>query len=178
MLSKAAVLPLACSLLLGACATTGEGAKPQTLALATLEDGTGKAIGTARVEQTGTAIVLVAEARGISPGDHGIHLHAAGKCEAPGFTSAGGHLNPASHQHGSMNPAGPHLGDLPNLPVGADGSGSVRAPLTGPAASLLADLFDADGTAVVVHAGPDDYKTDPSGNSGGRIACGVLSRAG
>ncbi|MBF9150432.1 superoxide dismutase family protein [Novosphingobium jiangmenense] len=178
MLNKAAILPVACSLMLGACATMGKTDKTPTIAQATLADAAGAPVGNARIEQSGTALSLVAEVRGMSPGQHGIHLHTTGKCEAPGFTSAGGHLNPTAHQHGSMNPAGPHLGDLPNIMVAADGMGEVRAPLTGGAADLLANLLDADGTAVVVHAGPDDYKTDPSGNSGGRIACGVLSRAG
>lgn len=177
MQTKAALLPLACSLLLGACATTAV-ERTSTIAQTTLADPAGAMVGTAKIEQSGTALVLVAEVRGISPGQHGIHLHTTGKCEAPGFTSAGGHLNPTAHQHGSMNPAGPHLGDLPNITVAADGTGSVRAPMAGAAATLLASLFDADATAIVVHAGPDDYKTDPSGNSGGRIACGVLSRAG
>lgn len=176
MLSKAAILPLACSLLLGACATTDEMDKTSTLARATLADAAGASVGTVRIEQSGTALSLVADVRSMSAGQHGIHMHTTGKCEAPGFTSAGGHLNPTAHQHGTMNPAGPHLGDLPNITVAADGSGTLRAPLSGTAATVLANLFDADGTAIVVHAGPDDYKTDPSGNSGGRVACGVLTQ--
>lgn len=178
MLYKAAIIPVACSLLLGACATLDKSDETSTIVQASLADAAGASVGTARIEQSGTALAFVAEVRGMSPGQHGIHLHTAGKCEAPGFTSAGGHLNPAAHQHGSMNPAGPHLGDLPNITVAADGTGVVRAPLAGSAADLLANVLDSDGTAVVVHAGPDDYKTDPSGNSGGRIACGVLGRAG
>jgi Cu-Zn family superoxide dismutase len=117
-----------------------------------------------------------ANVSGQASGEHGIHLHTTGKCEAPGFTSAGGHLNPTEHQHGSLNPAGPHVGDLPNIIVGPDGNGMIESRLTGTAADILANLFDADGTAIVLHAGPDDYKTDPSGNSGGRIACGALLR--
>ncbi|MGV3511224.1 MAG: superoxide dismutase family protein [Novosphingobium sp.] len=177
MLTKAGILPLACSLVLGACATM-EAEKTSTIAQATLTDTAGVSVGSVRIEQSGTALSLLADVRGLSSGQHGIHLHTTGKCEAPSFTSAGGHLNPTAHQHGSMNPAGPHLGDLPNITVAADGTGSVRVPMTGSAAAVLTNLFDADGTAIVVHAGPDDYKTDPSGNSGGRIACGVLSRAG
>lgn len=173
---KAAALPLACSMMLAACATTASSSKSATLAQAALTDASGASVGSVQIEQTGSELALVAQVRGLSPGQHGIHMHTTGKCEAPGFTTAGGHLNPTAHQHGSMNPAGPHLGDLPNITVAPDGTGSVRAPLNGPAAPLLASLFDADGTAVVVHAGPDDYKTDPSGNSGGRIACGVLTR--
>ena len=95
-----------------------------------------------------------------------------GRCDAPAFESAGEHLNPAGAQHGLDNPAGPHMGDLPNLTVGTDSTGHLVASAT------LADssVFDADGSALVVHADPDDQRTDPSGNSGGRIACGVLSR--
>ena len=112
----------------------------------------------------------------MAPGTYAIHLHAVGKCEGPKFTTAGPHFNPAMKMHGRDNPMGPHLGDLPNIVVGAGGSGSVDyevagLTLTGGAAPLL----DADGAAVVVHAGPDDYKTDPSGNSGDRIACGLLN---
>lgn len=174
--SLAAALPLACAVLLGSCATTGSAETPDVLATANLTDGTGKSVGMARLEQAGTVMRLVAEVSGLTTGDHGIHLHTTGKCEAPAFASAGGHLNPAAHQHGSMNPAGPHLGDLPNVTVGADGKGALSFVLVGNAAEVAASLFDADGTAIVVHASADDYKTDPSGNSGGRIACGVLNR--
>ena len=80
-------------------------------------------------------------------------------------------------QHGSHNPQGAHLGDLPNIQIGANGSGDMRASLRGNDAAGLAHIFDADGTAIVVHAGADDYNTDPSGNSGSRIACGVFSRS-
>ncbi len=93
-----------------------------------------------------------------------------------GNASAGGHLNPHGKQHGMENPQGSHLGDLPNLSIGADGKGSFSVPLNGSPAEIEALLFDADGTALVVHAKPDDYRTDPSGNSGPRIACGVLTR--
>lgn len=172
----AAALPLACTAFLGSCATSGASNSSKVLATANLADGTGKPVGVARIEQSGTSMRLVADVNGLAPGDHGIHLHATGKCETPAFASAGGHLNPAAHQHGSMNPAGPHLGDLPNVTVGADGTGTLAFVIAGNAAEVAASLFDADGTAVVVHAGPDDYKTDPSGNSGGRIACGVFNR--
>lgn len=118
---------------------------------------------------------LVVESTGLPAGTHGTHLHAVGKCDAPQFTTAGAHLNPASRQHGTMNPAGPHLGDLPNLTVGADGRGRMEARVAGTLTAGAAPLFDADGTALVVHASADDMRTDPSGNSGARIACGVLA---
>ena len=106
---------------------------------------------------------------------HGLHLHAVGKCETP-FTSAGPHLNPGGHQHGKDNPMGSHLGDLPNVTIGQNGVGTADASLGTDAAAIDAALFDADGSAIVLHAAADDYRTDPSGNSGPRIACGVLTR--
>jgi Cu-Zn family superoxide dismutase len=103
-------------------------------------------------------------------------LHVTGSCDGPDFTSAGAHLNPGNRQHGSENPAGTHLGDLPNAIIGSSGAGTVSAILPGTREEVLARIFDGDGTAIVVHAAPDDYRTDPSGNSGSRIACGVLTR--
>lgn len=99
-----------------------------------------------------------------------------GRCEGPAFTSAGGHLNPGEKQHGTLNPAGSHTGDLPNLNIVSNGAGTLSVELSGTRAELEAALFDADGTALVIHATADDYKTDPTGNSGARIACGVLTR--
>jgi Cu-Zn family superoxide dismutase len=112
----------------------------------------------------------------MAPGAYGVHLHAVGRCDPPGFTSAGPHCNPTGHQHGKDNPQGMHKGDLPNLLVGTDGRGTFE--YTVPGATLLGRgagaLLDADGAAIVVHAQADDYRTDPSGNSGARIACGTL----
>ncbi|MBB3862394.1 Cu-Zn family superoxide dismutase [Novosphingobium hassiacum] len=172
MISLAAISALSgCSTMSGS--ETGDAA---LLARSTLSDAAGRGVGSAEITRTGSTLYLSASVTGQGAGDHGIHFHAVGKCEAPGFTTAGGHLNPSAHQHGNLNPAGPHLGDLPNMTVAADGSGSLKAPLIGVPADLIAAMFDADGTAIVFHAGPDDYKTDPSGNSGGRLACGVLER--
>jgi Cu-Zn family superoxide dismutase len=112
--------------------------------------------------------------RGMATGTYGTHLHAVGQCEGPAFASAGGHLNPGGHQHGRLNPMGTHMGDLPNLVVDAAGRGVMDFELSATTASLL----DADGTAIVIHAGADDERTDPSGNSGARIACAVLSPGG
>lgn len=113
---------------------------------------------------------------GLTPGEHGLHFHTVGSCKGTGFSGAGGHLNPEGHQHGSKNPAGHHLGDLPNVTADANGSALTEIPLDGSAKALSAALFDADGSAIVVHAGPDDYMTDPAGNSGARIACGVFRK--
>jgi Cu-Zn family superoxide dismutase len=109
------------------------------------------------------------------PGPHGLHIHEVARCEEPRITTAGGHFNPEKKQHGTQNPAGPHAGDLPNITIGPDGNGRLetvesRIRLSGGPLSL----FDADGSAIVIHAAPDDYTTDPTGNSGDRIACGVI----
>ncbi|MCW1429143.1 superoxide dismutase family protein [Novosphingobium sp. JCM 18896] len=151
-------------------------ARPAGLASATLRAADGTPRGKAWIANRNGHWDLKVEAIGVAPGAHGVHLHTVGKCDAPDFTSAGGHLNPHGKMHGTANPQGPHLGDLPNLIAGTDGKGTLTAGLTGSAAELNAALFDADGTAVVIHAGPDDNRTDPSGNSGGRVACGVLTR--
>ena len=149
---------------------------PAPIAAATLVTGAGADAGSASIVQDGPSLRLKVSARGLPPGPHGIHLHAVGTCEAPAFTSAGGHLNPQGHQHGLENPAGAHLGDLPNLIVAADGTAVLNVSLTGTRSALTETLFDADGTALVIHAAADDNRTDPSGNSGARIACGVLTR--
>ena len=114
------------------------------------------------------------QAAGLPHGEYGVHIHATGRCDPPGFESAGGHWNPSGRQHGRLNPQGHHLGDLDNLVVNADGG---RLEFAIPGAALRGGehpIVDADGAAVVIHANPDDYRTDPSGDSGARIACGVL----
>ncbi len=131
--------------------------------------------GSVRLEQRTAGTHIAAAVEGVAPGSYAIHLHAVGRCDAPDFKSAGPHFNPGMKQHGRDNPMGAHLGDLPNVSVGADGKGALETEiagltLTGGAAPLL----DADGAAVVLHAGADDYRTDPSGNSGDRIACGSI----
>ena len=105
----------------------------------------------------------------LAPGLHGLHLHAVGRCDAPDFASAGPHWNPTGRKHGSENPEGAHLGDLPNVTVGANGQASLTF-------AVPEGLVDGDGAALVIHASPDDYKTDPSGNSGARIACAAFTR--
>lgn len=120
-------------------------------------------------------LIVQINAEGLAPGPRGVHIHEVGKCEGPDFKSAGGHWNPTENEHGFNNPNGAHMGDFFNLEIGEDGKGSVEARIEG--ASLKDGtnaLMDADGAAFVIHAGPDDLKTDPSGESGGRIACGVF----
>lgn len=160
---------------LSACTTLGE-IPTEKVASATLRQGNGAPAGTAVLTRAGEKLTLSVALIGLQAGTKGMHLHMVGQCDAPGFTSAGGHLNPHGKQHGSQNPAGSHLGDLPNIAINSSGAGAATAELTGQASDLLPVLFDADGTALVVHAAADDYKTDPSGNSGARIACGVLAR--
>lgn len=147
-------------------------------AMAELRHADGTPAGIARFRPRGDHIVLEIALAGIPPGVHGIHLHAVGKCDAPAFTTAGPHLNPLGHQHGMDNPMGSHLGDLPNLTADASGRVGARFGLNIPVETLQRALFDADGTAIVLHAAEDDYRTDPSGNSGARIACGVLMAPG
>lgn len=149
----------------------------ERLGSATLRSANGLPAGTAQLYGNGGEVSISIALAGVEPGVHGVHLHETGSCVAPDFQSAGGHLNPGDRDHGFEDPQGPHLGDLPNATVGAGGGGTVSTTLRGTRSEVLEAIFDADGTAVVVHAGADDYRTDPSGDSGARIACGVLSRS-
>ena len=160
---------------LAGCVSLGE-APDRKLATATLFQANGAPAGTALVSAAGDRVTISVKVIALSPGVHGMHLHSVGKCETSTFTSAGPHLNPHGVQHGSANPAGSHLGDLPNITADGLGTGTVTAVLDGNRSQIEAALFDSDGTAIVIHAAPDDYRTDPSGNSGARIACGVLAR--
>ena len=138
----------------------------------------GQKVGTATVHPSGSGVRIDVEVSQLPPGTHGIHVHTVGKCEGPAFASAGAHFNPTSKKHGKDNPEGPHAGDLLNVEVGADGTG--KASLLVPDAMLgngPNSLFHEGGTALVIHEKADDYKTDPSGNSGARIACGVIQRS-
>jgi superoxide dismutase, Cu-Zn family len=151
-------------------------ARAQT-ATADLRNAQGTVVGHARLTQEPGGVRLEVDVSRLTPGLHGFHIHAVGTCEPPGFTSAGGHFNPDGKQHGHKNPAGPHAGDLPNLMVGPDGSG--RADLAAPDVTLAGgahSLFQPGGTSLVIHADPDDERTDPAGNSGARVACGVITR--
>ena len=171
--STAAITALALSL--GGCTSMGQ-MPTAKLASGTLHTANGAPAGTFALVAAGDAVTITVAVIGLSPGAHGIHLHTAGRCDAPGFTSAGGHLNPHGMQHGTANPAGSHLGDLPNIVVDRYGAGTITARLRDTRTEIETALFHADGTALVVHADADDNKTDPSGNSGARIACGVLNR--
>lgn len=146
-------------------------------AMATFIDRDGLEVGSVILAQGRDAITIVGDLAGLTPGEHGFHFHETGDCDGTtGFESAGSHVNPDSHQHGLENPEGPHAGDLPNVTAGQDGTAAVN--VTSATISLdAADpayVFDADGTALVVHAAADDQVTDPSGNSGDRVACAVI----
>ena len=151
------------------------------VAYSTLSGPGGEALGTAELWQDTDNIVHVRlQLHDLTPGDHGIHFHAVAKCEGAGttpFATAGAHYNPIGRQHGLQNTAGPHAGDAPNITVRADGRADVgfttdRATLTDGSTTL----FDADGSSIVIHAAPDDQNSQPSGNSGARVACGTLRR--
>ena len=133
-------------------------------------------IGEVSLKETESGVELSAIANSLPPGVHGIHIHEVGKCEAPSFESAGAHFNPTQKKHGIENPAGPHAGDLPNITV--DDEGEVQLNFVTPEFTLKKgeknSLFDMDGSSIIIHEKADDYKTDPSGNSGARIACGVI----
>ncbi|SEI86098.1 superoxide dismutase, Cu-Zn family [Sphingobium sp. AP50] len=168
-----AALPLA--LAASACATTGDSAAAPT-ASAKLAAGDGAARGTATVTQAADGLHVLVKAVGVTPGIHAVHIHTTGQCVGPDFTSAGGHWNPTAHKHGKDNPAGPHMGDMPNMTVGPDGTGAIEYIVpAGTISEGATPLLDADGAAIVIHAQADDYQTDPTGNAGGRAACGVLS---
>jgi Cu-Zn family superoxide dismutase len=137
----------------------------------------GAPVGTATFREKANGVQLDLKASNLPPGLHGFHIHAVGRCQAPDFASAGPHFNPEGKQHGWDNPLGHHLGDLQNLEVGPDGKAHVRVMVPG---ATLGEgpnsLFHDSGTALVIHAKPDDGKTDPAGNAGARIACGVVMR--
>jgi Cu-Zn family superoxide dismutase len=166
------------SIVLAGCATFRQSPTTDNTATAQIVDAQGQAVGSANLVQLGDAVRIVIEAKGLPPGMKGVHIHETGKCEGPGFTTAGGHFNPEGKQHGALNPQGMHAGDLANITIGSDGTG--RLETTTKQVSLVGGpsmLLDADGSALVIHAAPDDFTTDPTGNSGARIACGVIGKS-
>ncbi|RDC61017.1 Superoxide dismutase [Alteripontixanthobacter maritimus] len=173
---NAAKIIFASGMALAVCAcTTTTSQSVQNLGSAAILDANGEKIGSARLLAIGDTVSITATVSGLAPGLHGFHLHETSQCRAPDFQSAGGHLNPFGASHGLESPDGAHLGDLTNLEVSADGTGSIASGLDGPRADVTTAIFDSDGTSVVIHAKADDYRTDPSGAAGSRIACGVIA---
>ena len=148
------------------------------MANAQLKDSSGKSIGDVDLMQTPAGVLIKLQIKGLPPGERAFHIHAVGKCEAP-FESAGPHFNPGNHKHGMMAGQG-HAGDMPNLHVPQSGELSVE--VMNAAVTLEKgkpnSVFDGDGSSIVIHAGPDDYKSDPDGKAGERIACGVIGESG
>lgn len=140
-------------------------------ATAVLHDARGVEVGRATATSVQGGLRVTVEVAALPPGYHGEHIHAVGRCDPPDFQSAGGHWNPLGTHHGTLNAAGPHMGDLPNLVIGSDGRATMGVNIPG---ATMAGLLDADGASLVIHADRDDMMSDPSGDSGSRIACGVF----
>jgi len=183
------VLVVVLAALGAACGEAGEAAEdvaaevgaetaPVLRATASLIDTEGRSVGEVVLEERAGGVRAMVHVTGFAPGVHAIHLHQVGTCTPPDFMSTGGHFNPEGRQHGLENPEGPHAGDMLNIEVGESGEGhfeleNERVTLSpGPNS-----IFDADGASVVIHAGPDDYRTGPTGEGGmARIACGVFEQ--
>jgi Cu-Zn family superoxide dismutase len=188
------VLSLAAVLLLAACAKEDKSAADSTTTPSSIgpapgdsaaagatgntvamRDSAGRDLGTLTLSDAAGGIMIMGDLRGVRPGEHAIHLHMTGSCE-PTFAAAGGHWNPTNKAHGKDAANGPHLGDFPNITVGADSTVSIH--VTSPGGTLSGEnaLLDTDGAAIVIHAAADDYKSQPAGNAGDRIACGAVRK--
>jgi Cu-Zn family superoxide dismutase len=164
---------------LAAFAQGSGAAKPIKKTIVALKDAKGNDVGTATIKSSGKGVEVKLNVKSLPPGEHALHFHQNAKCEAPDFKSAGPHFNPDNKQHGLDNPQGHHNGDMPNVTVAANGTSkaAVKDPNvvlgTGSEAN---SLFANGGTALMIHAKADDMKTDPAGNAGDRIACGVITK--
>lgn len=179
----------AVALILAACTARDDGAMndtatpdsaapataPDPSVTTTVRDASGRELGALTLTDTTGGIAVSGRLSGLPPGEHGMHFHMSGRCDPPTFESAGEHWNPSIRQHGTENPEGPHLGDMPNVSVGTDSTAVVQAVTPGGSLRGANMLLDTDGAAVIIHATRDDYRTDPSGSSGARLACGMIS---
>ena len=185
MFTRRSITSILALFVLAACASQGSAVSSASLSpvgdpVASVRDAAGRELGVLTVSERDGGLLVKGTLRGLPPGTHGIHLHGVGICEPP-FTSAGGHWNPpsvAGKQHGFDNPNGPHAGDMRNILVASDSSVVVNVHTAAGTLRGANGLLDADGAAVVVHAAGDDYRTDPAGNSGPRVACGVVRAVG
>lgn len=142
-----------------------------------MKDGQGQSVGTATLMPMSGMVHIQLDLKNLKPGQHALHVHATPKCEGPAFTTAGGHFNPAGKKHGMKSPDGPHAGDMENFTVAADGTAKGMVMAHGITMGSEANsVFANGGTALVIHAGPDDMMTDPAGAAGDRIACGVITK--
>ncbi len=160
------------------CSAVAYGQAKAPMAKAELHNSQGQLVGIATLTEGANGVTIVAHVQNLPPGYHGFHIHETGECQAPDFKSAGEHFNPQGTEHGLADPKGPHAGDLPNLLVAPDGVGMIvtQAPL-GTLKEGKNSLFHSEGTALVIHSKPDDFRTNPSGDSGDRLACGVITKA-